>query len=1164
MIERRFHGPSIDHAGTDERGVVAPGLAMGDARESWRRVRLAPLAPLAFAGAAGVLADRALGPMGTTAWALVALASAVIAAAAWRSPRVVAWAIVAAFAAMGGGWHHHGWSDLDPGDPARADWPSGGRRPAWVRGVVVESATFRKPDGTGGGPGDRGSTRTALALTGINEGRGWRPASGRVQAWIAGDRSDLEAGRPVEAAGAMSEPEGPLNPGELDYRPILRSRGIRLRLAVDEPSGVWPDPGGAEWPWARRLGAIRSWAARRLASGLDPSVAPLAMALLLGRREAVDPEVNDAFARTGTTHLLAISGLHLQVLAVCLGACVRALGAGRKGAFGVVALGTVAYALLVGLAPSVVRSAAMTLGACAAGWRDRCVGPANLLAGALLATLLHNPSDLFDVGCQLSFLAVAAIVWLVPGVLEWDSPALLPLDVLERRLEPWWRMACRMGWTGLRAGVIGSAAIWLAAWPLVSLRFHLVSPVGILLNIPLIPLTSLALLLSGLTFGLSAIWPPLGAPFAWACGQSLGLTEAAVRWGTAWRWGHAFVPGPPWGWVVGFYALLGLATMAGASRWRSRRRWWQLAIAWGAVGALLPIIPGRPDATEAEVLAVGHGLAVVVRSPEGKTALYDCGKMGDPHVGRRVIAPALWSREVRKIDVLILSHADADHFNGLPDLLDRFPIGVVRHPPGFGGPANPGASRLLDDVRARGIAVEPISEGDRVDLGGGTVLTALHPPPVGRTGSTDNARSVVLEVSDGSRRFLLTGDLERDGLADVVARPLAPLDAMLAPHHGGRTSNPDWLYNWARPALVVVSQRPLAPGSRDPLTPLAGGHFELLRTWQSGAIRLRWTPTGLLATGFLGPGPPTPSTGLASAMPLGPRVLAALLGLAIGSSVCLALTVVEWGAWSLVMPGRKPFRAPPGDLLGRPVSAIAPDGTRLAGSWFPGDRAGGRTLLLLHGLAEDRSAILGRVPSLLRLGWNVAALDARTSGESDGRRASFGARESGDLLAWVDALGPLAGPSPAFAAWGRSMGASTALKAAASDPRLVALVLEAPYHDLRAAVANVLRRLRIPLPDAFARLILRRARALAGVPLDTPRPVDLAPGVHQPVLILHGLEDPIAPTADARALAAAFSRPAEILEVPGAGHADVVGVGGDPLMGRLGEFLDRAVPPPAR
>jgi competence protein ComEC len=1125
---------------------------------------MAPLAPLALAGSAGVAADRLLGPWGTLTWVVLALGGATIAAAAWRLPRLFAWAIAGAFAALGGGWHHHRWSDLAADDPARADWASAGRRPAWVRGVLVEGPTFRRGEQ---GPGDRGSTRAVLALTGIHDGRGWRLASGRVQAWVVGDRPDLEAGRPVEAAGALSTPEGPLNPGEFDPRPILRAQGIRLRLAVDDPSGIWLDPTAEDWPWTRWLGAVRSWSARRLASGLGPDVVPLASALLLGRREAVDPEVNDAFARTGTTHLLAISGLHLQVLAVVLGAAVRAAGLGRKASFGVVMAGTVAYALLVGLAPSVVRSAAMTVVTCLGGGRDRCVAPANLLSVAALLTLLHNPSDLFDVGCQLSFLAVGAIVWCVPAVLAWDAPVLSPLEVLERRLEPWWRILCRVGLAGVRDGLRASAVIGIIGWPLVALRFHLVSPVGVLLNLPLIPLTSMALLLAGLTLGLAAIWPPLGAPFGWACGKALAGTEAAVRWGTSWRWGHGFVPGPPEGWVLGFYALLGLATLAGACRWPSTRRWWGLAIVWGAIGAVLPLIPDRPAATEAEVLAVGHGLAVAVRSPAGRTALYDAGKMGDPHVGRRIIAPALWSRGVRRIDLVILSHADADHFNGLPDLLDRFEIGAVRVPPGFEGPANPAAARLMAGVRARGIPISEIAGGDRIDLGGGTTLAALHPPRSIRAGSTDNARSVVLEVDAGRRRLLLTGDLERDGLSDLMARPPLPaLDAMLAPHHGGRTSNPAPLYDWARPALVVVSQRPPPTVGRDPLTPLAEGRFRLLRTWQAGAIRLRWAASGLLATGFRDRPESEARRGIrtvaGSMAPGWSRTGATLLGLAAGAVLFLVVTVAEWGAWSLVMPGRKPLANDPAAPPGLPITARAPDGVRLAGVWFPGEGPPGRAVLLLHGLAEDRAALLGRVPALTRRGWGVAVLDARSAGESGGRRGSFGGREADDLRAWLGALTDPAGPAPRFAAWGRSMGAATALKAAASDPRIAALILEAPYLDLASAVAAVLRRMRIP--GGLAPLVLLRARILAGVPLDRPRPADLAPRVHAPTLILHGSDDPIAPIAGARALAAAFPRPAEVREVPGAGHANLVGVGGDALMEQIGKFLDQAIPPPAR
>src|SRR5262249_2195829 len=153
--------------------------------------------------------------------------------------------------------------------------------------------------------------------------------------------------------------------------------------------------------------AARAWSHATLIQGLDSSIAPLAAALLLGRREAVDPDVDDAFARTGTTHLLAISGLHLQALALLLLVLFQILGIGRKRSLFLVALATVAYALLVGLMPSVVRSATMTVMVCVAGLCDRCSRPANLLAMAALATLAWNPSNLFDVGCQLSFLGVA-------------------------------------------------------------------------------------------------------------------------------------------------------------------------------------------------------------------------------------------------------------------------------------------------------------------------------------------------------------------------------------------------------------------------------------------------------------------------------------------------------------------------------------------------------------------------------------------------------------------------------------------------------------------------------------------------------------------------------------------------------------------------------------
>jgi competence protein ComEC len=272
-------------------------------------------------------------------------------------------------------------------------------------------------------------------------------------------------------------------------------------------------------------------------------------------------------------------------------------------------------------------------------------------------------------------------------------------------------------------------------------------------------------------------------------------------------------------------------------------------VGWVALGLVLPRIPHRNGRPEAEVLAVGHGLAIVIQAGE-ETILYDCGRMHDPSVGRRIVAPALWARGVSRLDAVILSHADADHYNGLPDLLERFPIAEIRIPPGFAGPANPGAIQLLETVRARGVPVRTITEGDQWETAGAR-LSVWHPPESFSPSSSDNARSIVLDIESSDRHLLLTGDLEQEGLTRLLDRPAFPLDALLAPHHGGRSANPESLYTWARPELVVVSQRPPAVGTRDFLDTLEVRGIPLFRTWQRGAIRLRWEPGRLAVGGFL-------------------------------------------------------------------------------------------------------------------------------------------------------------------------------------------------------------------------------------------------------------------------------------------------------------------------
>jgi len=809
----------------------------------------------------GVVVDRFAEPFETTTWAGLLLVLAAFSALALRRGGVSTLCLLGAIVAAGGGYHHHRWSDLAPDDLARGvdETP----RPAWLRGVVEEVVGRRQREGRSAGAEPRVDTRFRLRATGISDGQTFFHASGRVDVVVLDDLPELSAGLPVQVAGRLAKVAGPLNPGEFDYRAHLQARGVRLKMTVDESAGVMADP-EVRPPWgAGWLGRLRRWSRTRLIEGLDERIAPLAAALVLGQRDELDADLGDAFIRTGTTHLLAVSGLHLQTLAVAIGWLLLLIGVPRRPRYGLVALATLGYAVLVGLSPSVARSMVMTLSFCAAALANRESRPANTLALAGVLTIVVNPAFVFDVGCQLSFLAVAALFWLLPPVRETSKRiaerlrerTIGPPDPLAQ-LDPWSRSIPRRaaGFVGRFAaeGMLVSVVVWAAAAPLAAFRFHLFSQIGILLNIPLVPLMSLALMLGALQLAMAAVGLPLAAGSVGAIvGRLLELSETIVRWGAASPRGYQFTPGPSWETTLIFYALLAVAILLanagprpdpGPAFRRARRVAWFLVLVW-LIPAWISIGRGGPPKTlEGDVLAVGHGQAVVLRTPEGKTFLYDCGRIDDPGVGRRIIAPALWSRGISRIDTVFLSHADQDHFNGLPDLLERFDVGEVVTPPDFADDANPDAVRLMELLRERGTPLRELS-APASWRSGSTRFQALHPPENWRPDASDNARSLVLEISSLGRRMLLTGDLDGPGLVELAATPPPepPIDLMFSPHHGGRSANPSWLYDWANPRAVVVSQKPPVPGARDALTLLDDRPIILLRTWKSGAIRLKWT-----------------------------------------------------------------------------------------------------------------------------------------------------------------------------------------------------------------------------------------------------------------------------------------------------------------------------------
>jgi competence protein ComEC len=244
-------------------------------------------------------------------------------------------------------------------------------------------------------------------------------------------------------------------------------------------------------------------------------------------------------------------------------------------------------------------------------------------------------------------------------------------------------------------------------------------------------------------------------------------------------------------------------------------------------------------------LSVGHGTAAVLEAPDGRVLLYDLGTMAGPDVVRRTVAPFLWHRGIGRVDEVFLSHADTDHFNGLPELLRRFPVGTVTLTPSFATKPIREVEAVFSAMQARGIEPRVAKAGDRFESGDVT-LDVLHPPLNG-PGTTENERSLVLLVSFAGRSVLLTGDLEKSGTTMVVQRPTVTADVVMAPHHGSRPAFGRDFRDWAKTKFVVVSK-----GYRD-TSAISETDLPNATVWDTphyGALTVRLHKTGVIIEAF--------------------------------------------------------------------------------------------------------------------------------------------------------------------------------------------------------------------------------------------------------------------------------------------------------------------------
>lgn len=769
--------------------------------------------------------------------------------------------------------------------------------PVAIRGIVLESPSGLPP----ASPDPRlaaaigPSSEVSLAVSAVRDGARWRAASGVATVVVGAAPADLPplvVGTAVELTGRALRRQPALNPGEFDAARRARLDRSLSIVRVRSAGDMHPLAPPPAWSVAAAVDRLRAGGAAALRACVSAERMPLADALLLGNRSLLARDEADRFLVTGTIHILSISGLHVGLIALALFGIVRWLPVPRPVALLVVASCTGLYMVLVRAETPVVRATVLVWLACGAAAAGRHPASLTGLAVAAVVVLVRRPSDVLEVGPQLSFLATAVLVGVAALDRERRGRPVDPIDrLIDRSRPPWHRWLLRR-WSGAAALCLAGAAVWIVTTPLVAARFHVVSPVGLVLNVAIAPLVSIAMLAGFACLAVAAFSTSLAAGPGFVCDAALAIVDRLVAWGALVPGGHVWVAGPPWWWVVGWYALVVLIPcLLAAVQVRRATVWIVTAAAWCATGVVATtaarLVAPAPAELRVVVASMGHGCGILVRAPGARTLLYDAGRLGAPAAARRALTGLLWSEGITRIDTAVVSHADADHFNALPDLLDRFTVGEVVVPEPFLQSRSVQAAELLRRVAARGVPVRVARAGDSFALSTLCRVRVLHPPaaahplPAGPDHrAADNETSLVLSVESAGRRLLLTGDIERDALRRFVAAGVESCDVLVAPHHGSRTSLPPDIARVTRPSWVLVSgsgngawpevrsaylraAASMPPDTSTPprtttspaaclAPPVADASVAVVKTGDEGAVALSITAGGITASRWMG------------------------------------------------------------------------------------------------------------------------------------------------------------------------------------------------------------------------------------------------------------------------------------------------------------------------
>ena len=694
------------------------------------------------------------------------------------------------------------WAGLDAFVPANAVQNFTGPERVILRGVVDSLPEMKTR-------GKKKTVSLVLAARSITREEGGRrkfhKVSGQVQVFLLQAPSLPQVGDELRLFGELSAPKQVLNPGEFDYGSFLAQKNIAALFQTIGPKSVRVTREGSRFLPARILAEIR----RSLAALIDKlyvaSEAAILKALVLGMRSDVAPEVRDQFMKTGTIHLLAISGLNITMIAGTFYLMFLFSGLEyRKTSFLTILIVTL-YVGLAGAGIPVQRAGYGSVLVLAGVLIGRPANLLNALCFAFFAILLWNPKSLWNIGFQFSFLSVFSLMLVLPLLSRFSARTL---------------------------SLGSSLAVLFGTFPVVLYHFNIFSPVSILANLAAIPIFDAALFSTLFALILSGV-PFVNILLIKVSSWILAIGLVWVKYLSTWRWGYWFLERPSLGRLTAYYISAAMILIFYKKVFRGKRflmTGW--VCCWIVLAVSFFIGPGGKG-FELTMLASGRNQIVHARFTSGVHWLLNAGRSFPSDQGERLIAPFLRNRGIQRLEGVLLADLSKKNTGGLASVMRDFPVRHLLYP----AETPYGPEEFYKILQKLGRKAKTVQQGDAVLLPGEKITMLARSP-----------KGSAFLIESGPWRILLISRWDSEIFTQLLRMDEPEIHAALLPAPGpsGIPSEfQDWLAR-ARPLLIVF------PDPSQETSPyLASRGIPYLDLKNTGALGFRRNGSRLELVSFL-------------------------------------------------------------------------------------------------------------------------------------------------------------------------------------------------------------------------------------------------------------------------------------------------------------------------